>query len=410
MRPNPYSCRGEARQAVLLAFRRWSGTATLVFLLVLSASTTRAQLSVTSPQTPNECDTPYTCCLELTIEPNTTLEIDMTSFTVDPADTNCFDWACLEAQSGGNLFLDHHDESNSFSATNTGGTALNFTLCADPDCIDDNALLYLFWRKTNGNGEADIINFAACGEVPDPCLSCDYVRSWPDNTICLTRSNQNNCLATQIAFNFSPDLPECVRNSITDYDATQWDADYFPSSGTVSSITFTYNGGVTGVGGLAPCETFCFKLPSCCDVAGPPPSGCVEGLSTTITGFSTAAPNCNQPNSPCTGRSHSFKSATGTNNSGEVGNSSESNYPNPLTLSNQYKSLLPFETAFGGEAFVTIVDEAGHTVYTDRMALAQGGKHAFNFSGEQLPAGKYFYTIESPMGHTIVSRSLLIVK
>ena len=46
----------------------------------------------------------------------------------------------------------------------------------------------------------------------------------------------------------------------------------------------------------------------------------------------------------------------------------------------------------------------------DDMEITGAGKHFFYFTGEQLPSGKYFYTIESPFGVVIVRQSLLIVK
>jgi hypothetical protein len=46
----------------------------------------------------------------------------------------------------------------------------------------------------------------------------------------------------------------------------------------------------------------------------------------------------------------------------------------------------------------------------DAQNFAGTGKHFFYFTGTQLPAGKYFYTIESPLGAIIVRQSLLIVK
>ena len=64
----------------------------------------------------------------------------------------------------------------------------------------------------------------------------------------------------------------------------------------------------------------------------------------------------------------------------------------------------------GGEAKVSVINDAGKLVYQDVQTFAGAGKHFFYFTGEQLPSGKYFYTIESPIGAVIVKKSLLIVK
>ncbi len=52
----------------------------------------------------------------------------------------------------------------------------------------------------------------------------------------------------------------------------------------------------------------------------------------------------------------------------------------------------------------------GSVVKEETMIFTGSGKHFFYFTGERLPAGKYFYTIESPLGTVIVKQSLLIVK
>lgn len=53
---------------------------------------------------------------------------------------------------------------------------------------------------------------------------------------------------------------------------------------------------------------------------------------------------------------------------------------------------------------------SGRTVFTEAQEFSEAGKHFFFFTGEQLQAGKYFYTIESPLGDVIVEKSLWIVK
>jgi hypothetical protein len=86
------------------------------------------------------------------------------------------------------------------------------------------------------------------------------------------------------------------------------------------------------------------------------------------------------------------------------------NYPNPVSAQTQFRTTIPFEIANEGLAKISIVDVSGKVVFTDAQEFAGAGKHYFYFTGTQLPAGKYFYTIESPLGVVIVKQSLLIVK
>jgi hypothetical protein len=64
----------------------------------------------------------------------------------------------------------------------------------------------------------------------------------------------------------------------------------------------------------------------------------------------------------------------------------------------------------GGDARINLFDVAGKLVHSETSTFAGNGKHFFYFTATALPSGTYYYTIESPLGVTIVKRSMLIVK
>jgi hypothetical protein len=93
-----------------------------------------------------------------------------------------------------------------------------------------------------------------------------------------------------------------------------------------------------------------------------------------------------------------------------VPRSSTQNYPNPLDSRTGFHTTIPFETDNQGIATISITNEAGQKVLNESMEAAYAGQHFFYFSGESLPAGKYFYQIEFPQGVVIVNRTMVIVK
>ena len=103
-----------------------------------------------------------------------------------------------------------------------------------------------------------------------------------------------------------------------------------------------------------------------------------------------------------------FKLAPGTA-AGHIDNS-EANYPNPITSSTDFKTVVPFSVTTGGEAKITFQDASGKVIHSETQHFEGGGKHFFYFSGATLPTGTYYYTIEYPAGNPIVKRSLIIVK
>jgi flagellar hook assembly protein FlgD len=94
---------------------------------------------------------------------------------------------------------------------------------------------------------------------------------------------------------------------------------------------------------------------------------------------------------------------------GHTQSTSEQNYPNPLSSANAFRTTIPF-SAPAGLAIITITDASGRVVHSSEKAITTPGLNSFEFSGEQLPAGTYYYRIESPKGVTIVEKTMLLVK
>ena len=72
--------------------------------------------------------------------------------------------------------------------------------------------------------------------------------------------------------------------------------------------------------------------------------------------------------------------------------------------------MVPFMITESSDAKITIMDATGKVVHSETESFDDAGKHFFYFNGKDVPSGTYYYTIESPLGRTIVSRKLLIVK
>jgi hypothetical protein len=144
---------------------------------------------------------------------------------------------------------------------------------------------------------------------------------------------------------------------------------------------------------IQPCETFCLEVPAC----DPPVYRSVQIV------------DAGNPNNTCTPTPVvAFK---------PIGvlpdnlRAQEANYPNPLSRSNDFKTTIPFEMASdGGDARISVFDEAGKAIHTETMSFSGSGKHFFYFTASELPAATYYYTIESPLGVKIVARKLLVVK
>ena len=112
---------------------------------------------------------------------------------------------------------------------------------------------------------------------------------------------------------------------------------------------------------------------------------------------------------PCPGEWWTLKQANGGQGVTTDFNAGQ-NYPNPLEAATGFKTTIPFATQAAGNATIKIVNENGQNVLTDDMDVLGSGQHFFYFTGDKLPAGKYFYTIEFPKGVVIATKSMLIVK
>jgi hypothetical protein len=165
------------------------------------------------------------------------------------------------------------------------------------------------------------------------------------------------------------------------------------TTGTVRDSTEIILTALNGSHCINDCQQMCFRIKSCPVVDKIPHSIRIEAIG--------AEDPCMPPPSA------SFKPSTG---SSKTGSELEQSYPNPMTSDNSYKTVIPFSTLGEGIAIITVVNEAGGVVFTQEQEIAGKGRHAFYFSGEYLPAGTYYYRIESPRGFSIVEKTMLIVR
>ncbi len=145
------------------------------------------------------------------------------------------------------------------------------------------------------------------------------------------------------------------------------------------------------------CHTFCFRIPKC-----------FTDRVTKVEIF-----DINDPQASCGAKTLLLKEAPSTFTPSLVygeGSATMPNYPNPLTKQSDFKTKIPFTLQVKSDARIRIVDESGKLIHTETENFNSTGTHFFFFTGEQLPSGRYFYTIESPLGNVIVNRTLLIVK
>jgi hypothetical protein len=143
------------------------------------------------------------------------------------------------------------------------------------------------------------------------------------------------------------------------------------------------------------CQTACFRIKACTSPDVP--------IAHTI---SVADPSNPDPCTPAPSTSFKPIQRTGESNIAH----GEANYPNPITVETWYKTTIPFVTYSIGTAVITILNESGQLVFHEAQEITAKGRHAFYFSGERLPTGKYYYRIESPKGVPVVERTMLIVK
>jgi hypothetical protein len=366
-------------------------------------------------------ESPFTCCTEFTYTPapGTTYPLTLTIHLygpVDPTSTSCFDWDCWGGQSNLNETFSRVAGTNDISVTfaSSAGAPWTFWLCGDPTCMADYQIFGGVWHDTK-NPVWQSITLNSCGEGDGWfCLPCDYTQVWVDDQtgdadICVTRGSVCTTPSYDFTVCFSPSLPalcfpfDASVVKANTYDNTCWGTPIIhrDGSGNITCIEFIGNPSCMG---LLPCETFCFGLGH---------SHCGETHFTeTVTSLTYAACGT-KPNYSCPGESWTFRAAPQADIKADgttLKNNGGQNYPNPLEASTGFKTMVPFETSTSGVAKITIVDQTGKKVFTETMNATYAGTHFFYVTGDKLPTGTYYYTVEFPKGVVIVSKTMLIVK
>ncbi len=367
----------------------------------------------------NLCPTAFHCCQLITftaVGGNTDhLSIQVTG-GVDPT---CWNWGCFTNTLGGQARATTKGTGDgwdiTFNPALTNGQTVQIMLCP----VDNKeACAYAYTSITwsadlagtpptpRGNGTAGISGCSGSNDIM--CPSCDRVDMTTPNTcyerFCITRHWPVSNLTSGHTFvlRIKPKLKPCnITQTGCPVTSIQMDNTEFPNwtaappvdgilpnGDTYTDIRLDYTGDLGG------CGTVCLNIPKCHD-----PNAPNDPITHTVT-----VNNPDDPH-PCNPVSAAFKKV------GATQTITAENFPNPLTRTNQFKTTIPFELSQnGGSAKISIINVDGKTVYQDVQEFAGSGKHFFYFTGEQLPSGKYFYTIESPIGTVIMNKSLLIVK
>jgi hypothetical protein len=396
-----------------LAHRRLSRLTPWLAVLLLAFAVPEVSwgqtLTTTADNTTTCNSSPYTCCTKFTYTPQPGVTSGWLYIhlygPVDPTAFTCFNWACLVSQGGTGWTISHTAGTNDIVLNFSGtGGPFTFWLCGNPTCMASYNLFQGIWYDSQ-NSLPQNVTLNACGSGGgDPCLPCDYVHAWPDGYICVTRGTINASYGKTITVSFNPELPACACPVAGSFDP-YWSASsgggmchVDPLTGKIDYITF--KDVQADDPGLPPCGRFCFQLPP----------DCVAHETTTITAVTSPGTPSNYS---CNGISWTLRSSgeAGVNMGAITPNSSGGqNYPNPLEASTGFKTMVPFETSTSGVAKITIVDQTGKKVFTETMNATYAGKHFFYFTGDKLPTGTYYYTIEFPKGVVIVSKTMLIVK
>lgn len=353
------------------------------------------------------------CCIKFTFTATRapeTVTFDLLKESGLPAYISCFDTDCVKNQ-GITLNIDGDDTSFSFTADNNG--SYSFYFCPEPGKGACAMLFSAFqWISVPDLGGLSEYGEGGiswnCAGGPTTCDSlCDKIKVYNNGTnivFCVTR--QQSSPMTQMEVRFSPPLQDC--NIAYNPGGTGWSGPFisYPStwwnqsSDRTEYFLFRPQGTETAI--MEPCQTFCFSIPFC--------DG--DSLDREVTIISNndpqASADCNQE------VNYTFKITTDgaylpNGQRAPDLSATEPNYPNPLNSSNDFKTMIPFEAQTDGDAVIIVRDQAGHEVVTDWMEVTRG-KHFFFFTGDNLPAGTYYYSIESPKGVLIVQRTMLIVK
>jgi hypothetical protein len=287
------------------------------------------------------------------------------------------------------------------TAPNTG--CRSFTFCYETcDCDNVNTI----------NGTVNV-NYTGSGSgvtrpitiFPDQGTCCtggpwkeDHASiSWsPSAPGCLTYTLVNSHWPCTDVNDFHFGVPlSCIPSSIT--VPTGFTGTYDPITKTVNVVPTVTQGGVIGC-----CEemvvTVCFN-----NCIGPFPD---FDWSWTSTYNGT----------PITIKTQPYHYSLGPVMQSKVRSAHESqkgeqNYPNPFGASTLFKTTIPFNASGIGIARIRISDPTGKLVLTEEMEVDAAGKRFFYFTGEDLPAGTYYYEIEFPKGKQVVAkRTMILVK
>lgn len=387
-------------------------------IFVSSAFGQGASLGTTAVYS-DQCPTAIHCCqlITFTAGGNTDhLSIQVTG-GVDPS---CWNWGCQKSNPAANVAFTTKATGDGWDITfgpNPLGIGQTVQIMLCP--VDNKeACAYAYTSITwsadlvgpppipQGNGTTPILGCTGTNDIM--CPTCDRVDMTTPNTcyerFCITRHWPVSNLTSGKTFvlRIKPKLKPCnITQTGCPVTSIQMDNTEFPGWTANNPVDGTLPNGdtytdipLTHTGDLGGCGTVCINIPKCHD-----PNAPSNPITHTVT--------VNNPDDPypCNPVSAAFKTV------GTTQTITAENFPNPLTRTNQFKTTIPFELSQnGGSAKISIINVDGKTVYQDVQEFAGSGKHFFYFTGEQLPSGKYFYTIESPIGTVIMNKSLLIVK
>ncbi|MEP7234942.1 MAG: T9SS type A sorting domain-containing protein [Ignavibacteriota bacterium] len=370
------------------------------------------------------CDT-LSCCLKIHVDvaPGTTMtffsiySINSNGASTPPDPGDCWNLDCAVTE--GHQYVSNGAITN-FPITpiySTGGMTFNFNpivsggtngavfefiICAKDPCAWTNWASITWAAKTTVPARIPTITIegatvpigAECDDVP-LCPTCDKIDIYRDTCymiVCLTQHWPSNPKQNSFNLHFSPGLPPypcsptggcSLDHPVIEDSASSWSLLALSDSDWTLSNNYPHDDSLSG------CQTICIDIPTC------------DGIHRTVS--------VTNDNGPCSSSdTGSFKIAATEN--GPKWYNSKNNFPNPLSALTQFKTTIPFVTPTEGMARITIFNEIGKIVFKEKQEFSGAGQHFFYFTGERLPAGKYFYTIESPLGKVIVKQSLLIVK